>query len=822
MAAAWESAPLVGADSGGGWQSAPLVKPAEKQPDQSLGGTLRAVNRGMADTLSFGLMDRAVAAAGAGIDWAQGKGFDYSQQLEKQRAGTQQTAKEHPIAFTGGQLAGGLALPAGAAAEGASLAGRMGRGALAGAGMGAAFGASGAPDLTNIPDVAKRTATGAAVGGAFGGLAPPVVEGAIGAGKFIANRAGLPTLRGAINPGAEAERRVTGALKADVGNKSARMTPAGMQLAQKEGQPVILADAGGATTKALARSAANTSPEARASLSGPIFERFADKRDRVASYIMGEVGGENATAHQTLEKLHEASRNTLSPLYKGAYEKGASMGLTDEIGHIMEAPAVQSAVKDAIKTAGNKDVALGLKPVKAPFEITPDGTIKPKLNADGSVVRPSLQFFDHVKRNLDDQASKLFRAGEKNAGGDIAQLKNLLLSALDNAVPEYATARGAASVFKGAESAVDKGRMLIRNTGSNEQFAKEIENMTEPDKQLLAIGAASELADKVRGRASINALFNNPAARERIELGMGKQSANRLETIMHTEESMDIIKNAVEGGSTTVRQLAEAGLAGGAAGAYYSKDWKGGLTGGILGALARHGATKIDARVAAMVGEKLASSDPATYELALKKIEGNEKLKTFFQSITSQAVKAVLPQVMWQLRGWKTEVPPAAPSIFNDPMRGHLNEIRPQKQAMSGSAGSVYGMIDKAAFGDERVAYIMKAIYEGEDDHKRGKFSVGDHGASFGPFQMDVEGGRLGAQFHKQTGLDPKNPKNTQAVANWVAQYIKKRLAKNPNYNPGREWFGYPHGIERIEKGQVHPDRDPSNNPAKRHEDASV
>jgi hypothetical protein len=141
---------------------------------------------------------------------------------------------------------------------------------------------------------------------------------------------------------------------------------------------------------------------------------------------------------------------------------------------------------------------------------------------------------------------------------------------------------------------------------------------------------------------------------------------------------------------------------------------------------------------------------------------------------------------------------------------------------MSGSAGSVYGMIDKAAFGDERVAYIMKAIYEGEDDHKRGKFSVGDHGASFGPFQMDVEGGRLGAQFHKQTGLDPKNPKNTQAVANWVAQYIKKRLAKNPNYNPGREWFGYPHGIERIEKGQVHPDRDPSNNPAKRHEDASV
>ncbi len=650
-----------------------------KTASGGIGDTIKAVNRGMADTLSFGLMDRAVAAAGAGIDWTQGKGFDYSQQLEKQRAGTQQTAKEHPTAFTGGQLGGALMMPGGASKEGASLASRMGQGALTGLGMGAAFGASGAPDLTNIPDVAKRTATGAAVGGAFGGLATPVVEGAIGAGKFIANRAGLPTLRGAINPVAEAERRVTGALKADVQNKSARMTPAGMRLAQQEGQPVILADVGGATTKALARSAANTSPEARASLNGPIFERFGPqgdtKRDRVASYIMG-IGGDNTTSHQMLEQLHEASRNTLSPLYKGAYEKGAKMGMTDEIGHIMEAPAVQSAVKDAIKTAGNKDVALGLKPIASPFEITPDGTIKPKMNADGSVVRPSLQFFDHVKRSLDDQASKLFRAGEKNAGGDVVQLKNLLLSALDNAVPEYATARGAASVFKGAESALDKGRLLIKNTGSNEQFAKEIENMTGPDKQLLAIGAASELADKVSGRASINSLFNNPAARERIELGMGKQAADRLQTVMHTEESMDIIRNAVEGGSTTVRQLAEAGLAGGAAGAYYSKDWKGGLTGGILGALARRGVTKIDGRVAAMVGEKLASTDPATYELALKKIEGNENLKKFIQNITPEAVKAALPAVMWQLRGWKTETPKTP----GDPMRGHMKDIKPAKR----------------------------------------------------------------------------------------------------------------------------------------------
>jgi hypothetical protein len=123
-------------------------------------------------------------------------------------------------------------------------------------------------------------------------------------------------------------------------------------------------------------------------------------------------------------------------------------------------------------------------------------------------------------------------------------------------------------------------------------------------------------------------------------------------------------------------------------------------------------------------------------------------------------------------------------------------------------------MIDKAAGGDTRVANTMKAIFEGESNHRKGVFDVGDHGASFGPFQMDVEGGRLGAQFQAATRKDPRNPNNQQAVADWVAQYLKKQYAANPNYNPGNTWFGYPHGIERIRRGQVHPKDTVMNVPA--------
>jgi hypothetical protein len=121
----------------------------------------------------------------------------------------------------------------------------------------------------------------------------------------------------------------------------------------------------------------------------------------------------------------------------------------------------------------------------------------------------------------------------------------------------------------------------------------------------------------------------------------------------------------------------------------------------------------------------------------------------------------------------------------------------------SGPAGSVYSMIDKAAGGDKRVADAMKAIFEGESDHIKGVFDVGDKndGGAYGPFQMNMGGGRLGAQFQKATGLDPRDPNNQQAVANWVAKYIKDR----PGLNIQSVWHGYQHGLERIRRGQTHP-----------------
>jgi hypothetical protein len=133
-----------------------------------------ATIRGAADTATFGMNERSQAVLASLIDALQGKGFDYSENLAHQRGVTEYAKGQAPISFTGGQLLGGATFPAGAAAQGATLAARLGRGALAGATQGGLYGAGSSPDLTNLPDVAKNAAVGAGIGGTIGGLSVPV------------------------------------------------------------------------------------------------------------------------------------------------------------------------------------------------------------------------------------------------------------------------------------------------------------------------------------------------------------------------------------------------------------------------------------------------------------------------------------------------------------------------------------------------------------------------------------------------------------------------------------------------------------------------
>jgi hypothetical protein len=132
------------------------------------------------------------------------------------------------------------------------------------------------------------------------------------------------------------------------------------------------------------------------------------------------------------------------------------------------------------------------------------------------------------------------------------------------------------------------------------------------------------------------ALFNSPQERAKIGAVFGPQGVDRLQAFINREKIFDAARHAL-GNSTTVRQMIEAGLAGGAAGGILSGgDWhaigEGALTGAGAGlgaagsGLVRHGVLTgartalgyIDRNTAARVARLLASNNPRELMEGLK------------------------------------------------------------------------------------------------------------------------------------------------------------------------------------------------------------
>ena len=303
----------------------------------------------------------------------------------------------------------------------------------------------------------------------------------------------------------------------------------------------------------------------------------------------------------------------------------------DNLAQLAQAPVVADAIKGATRTGANKAAVEGFKPVKNPFAATADGNI---TLADPNVT-PSLQFWDAVKRNLDDKIGTLQRSGENSAARDAIELRRQLVEGLDAAAPAYKEARAGAAAFFGAEDALSAGEMFATPAakGKNSEYARAIAKMSEPERKLFADGFASRLSQQISEtgdrRSVLNSIFQSPAARERVTLALGPQKAKEFEAFMRVEGLMDSLRTAVQGNSTTTRQLVEAGLAGGIGGYLSADNFS---AGAMLGAVARVGKMRIDARVAKRVGEMLSSGDPAEFQRLAKMAAKNKPIMEFIKA----------------------------------------------------------------------------------------------------------------------------------------------------------------------------------------------
>ncbi len=460
---------------------------------------------------------------------------------------------------------------------------------------------SGADALTRGTDFK----TAAELGSAFGAAAPL-------AGRLVGSilQPAANTIRSAANPGAAAARNVNEAIGRDARAGTAGMSPTEFAAADAAGLPVTNLDRGGETTRALARSAANTSPEGRAILDKTINDRFESQATRFNQFLDQQHHFPNAPAQA--EALQAAAKAINNPAYKKAYQEGSGGLWSPELERLAGSDSVASAMQAAAKNAKDEAIigGFGAMNPRVTFE---NGLVKFQRGQNGMPLYPDLQYWDLVRRELSD-------AGRRAAPGtsEARRFNNFASSMnteLDRLVPSYKNARQGAASFFGAENALEAGQKFTTDKFKNGEVRSVVAKMSPLEKQLFADGYVSKLKEVINSvgdrRSVLNRVLNSPAEREKAVIALGAAKARDLFNRLRQENVLDAARPAIQGNSTTARQLAELGLAGGAYGIGSGFDPTNPTPTALASAAATYAALKgkgaINANVSRHVAELLAS-----------------------------------------------------------------------------------------------------------------------------------------------------------------------------------------------------------------------
>lgn len=537
--------------------------------------------------------------------------------------------EQHPYASLAGEVGGAVLLPLGAGAQAATLPGRVAAGSVTGAVLG---GAGGVGEGQGVADSLGRGAVGAAAGGVLGAAAPAAIEGVVRGARAVAQPI-ANAVRGVRNVDDEAARRVATSIqrdaRADPGAVN-RLTPQEFGASVQSGGPATIMDMGGDTTRALARSAANTSPEGRGALNRPINDRYEGQAIRVNDWLRSTFHYPNADAQSAA--LADTARNVNRGNYARAMRDGDREIFSPELDRLMGSPAVVDAMRRASQSGKDRAITQGLGAMRQGVTVE-NGVVNFTRGRNGAPTYPNLAFWDATKKELDDAASSAARAGRNGEAGVVGDLARTLRTELDAAVPTYAQARAGAAHFFGAQDALEAGQNFVARNMRPADARRALADMSPTERQLFQDGFVSrftETLNQVGDRRSVlNKIAESPSAREKLNIALGPQRAQELEAGLRVEGVMDLARGAVQGNSSTARQLAELGLAGGAYG------FSGGVSnpldpGAVMNAAMVYGALKgknaINERLSRRVAEMLVSQDPQILRRGIQMVARNQTL----------------------------------------------------------------------------------------------------------------------------------------------------------------------------------------------------
>jgi hypothetical protein len=563
---------------------------------------------------------------------------EYQTARDEARTAQKAAQEQYPKTFLAGDVGGALTFPAGAALKAPSLLARMGRSAGVGAGYGALSGAGHAETMGDVP---VQAGTGAVVGGATGFALPVATELVRRGGNALLASQPVQNARNAVHAAfdtdSEAARRIVSGIQRDIETDPAavaRMAPREVVDNIQSGGPASIIDMGGQSTRALAKSATNTSPEARTALTNLTNDRFKGQGIRLSEWFNSNYNYPDADAIQsTIEMVR---RTVNRPAYEKAYKESAKTALWDrELEDITQAPVVQNAIRIATPQLRNWSVLEGFKPPIGAFDLSGGKTVL-KQTANGNTILPSLQYWDYVKRGLDQIGTPEARVFSKT-----------LRDKLDEMVPSYKNARAGAAQFFRAEDALEAGQNFVSQNFGLPGTKRALAAMSPQERKLFQDGFVSrfiETLDKTGYRRDIlNSISQSPAATNKLQIALGPQKASELEAALRVERLMDLSRKAVQGGSPTAQYLSELGLAGGVYGAGSVLTWDPkspwAFIPGILAGAGARTRNAINQKLSRRVGELLASNDISKLREGIRLVSRNPSMMDSLRKADAQIAR---------------------------------------------------------------------------------------------------------------------------------------------------------------------------------------
>lgn len=603
----------------------------------------------------FNLGDEIEAGVRAAID----PNKTYDDYIPEVRQRLEDSAAEHPYAYYGGQIAGSVALPLGAAKVGLSaidkaVKAKAGLGALVkagakeGAAYGAAYGAGGSEGDPTTLDGLQSRATGAgfgaATGATVGAAAPALMAGLSGAADKA--RSAVRTITKPMQQATDdvAKIAIADDAAADIvrqsGGKPLRLdeNPVAQQMVDAGQAPdVRLIDTMGEKGKALLRAASNNSAEAREMANSVLMPRSQGQTERAMNFVRGLTGREG-NAYKVGKDLAERKAKTLDPLYAVAREMGDRPIWNKNLEALTSSDTVRKAMMKASTAVDDRAVSHGYGAMNTGVSFE-NGVMRFTRGADKRASLPNLEFWDQTKRVIDDAVGAAKDAKQWDEVERLTGIQRRLRSELDSIVPQYKTARGTAAKFFDAEDALDAGKkMAAPGTKFDMNEAKDVlKAMTPEERDLFEEGFVSTYLDSISRQGDrsnlVTKLAGNPRDRELFALAMGPDKATKLEAFLHIENVMESAKNAL-GNSTTTRQLIEQNLLSGGAslgvGALSTGgDWTNPMT-YVTAALVKWAPAKaggaLKERYALNITRLLMSPDPRLKQQAINELSKPENL----------------------------------------------------------------------------------------------------------------------------------------------------------------------------------------------------